>query len=798
MEAYMLNHLSLFSDLTQSELDYLSQIVSEVSAKRGDTIFNQGDTTRDFYIIKTGQVEISVRNIFKERQVLAILKNGEFFGEMSLFDKSSARSATATAFQNTTLVKIPGAEFERILREQPSISYKLLGTMSKRLKEFLHPSPQERSEQTAGKRGKIITICSPRDGYGKTTFGVSLVQLLSSELPRKVLLIDLDLSFGDATFLSGVYSPRSILDLAPLADQDGVSEDTILKFAVRKTPNLTVLPAPKDLVDAERLRTDDLVMIINSCRRYFDYIVIDTHSAVSDVLLNAMDMADYIFFLINVRDSISFKSHSLFFQAVGRMNLPESHCYMIGSHQNAGGNLDQANKVNRIPIIGELPILPEFHQEAANMPYLADSSGRYASFLRELVINLLKEDSLRTASEPSLFSRLFSSTAKPQTTRILSPEAGLGILRSKALGIHEDICAPLMKEIRIKISRGFLEEAQRQCFELMSICPGSIPLISIMGEIFFLKHEYGRSLEAFERVLELEPDNYIALGHLARIRGSDEMMEKALKSLSAKIKRHPEFPDMLNEMGVLLMGSARWDEALDHLERALKLNPEYIDAQINLSIVLGEMGRDPEAIARLMDIRNKNVKVFYLLGNFFFKTNRFFEAMTAFTRVSSINPHYADTDQHLENLRNYFAKLNNLLEMHLRLAQESPNYPDIHLKIGNLYLLAGKRDEAMNEFLEAVRLKPDYAEALERLESVRNGADRHFTQLLEESLLIDPIEPANGTKPQALLPGDISGKSSFAPPLTPSSSSFSSSSSSSSSSSFPQLPPSSMSNDESS
>ncbi|MBF0501879.1 MAG: cyclic nucleotide-binding domain-containing protein [Candidatus Riflebacteria bacterium] len=202
----MLKMLSIFSDLNSSEIDQVAQIVSEISVQRGTTIFQQGEISRDFYIVKHGQVEISVKDFYQVKRVIAILKNGEFFGEMSLFDKDAARSATAQAFQNTTLYKIPGNAFESLLEDRPSICFKLLGTMSKRLRDMINPvKPSPTVEKV--KNGKVMTIASARSGYGKTVMATTLASLLSYELPRKVLFLDLDLNFGDGSFLMGVYAP---------------------------------------------------------------------------------------------------------------------------------------------------------------------------------------------------------------------------------------------------------------------------------------------------------------------------------------------------------------------------------------------------------------------------------------------------------------------------------------------------------------------------------------------------------------------------------------------------------------
>lgn len=725
----MLRSLSLFSDLNPNELEELAKIISETKVARGTVIFSQGDMTRDFFIIKHGQIEISVKEHFQEKRVISILKSGEFFGEMSLFEKNAPRSATATAFQNTTLYKIPGRAFESLLEDQPSICFKLLGTMSKRLREIINPGSQV-SEFDSPKNGRVVTIASARSGYGKTTLATTMAFVLSHELPRRVLFLDLDLSYGDGTFLMGVYSPTSILDLAQAIRSENLSEEHFRKFIARLNNNLSLLAAPKELIDSEKLTGEDLIHVINTCRRYFDYIVIDTNVNLSENFLNALDMSDQILFIVEGKDSISIKSNNAFFRAITHLNLPDTHVGMVLSYRNRGAPIDSFQKVFRWRLVGELPAIPNMKLDTGELPYQQAPDGDFCNSVRLILKSIFQEDSLQITSEAGFLRRWFL----PQSARLTptSQIPGEDVQMDPDLAIDEEYCSTLLKDIRGEITKGFLDEALKQCLQLVALIPNSAIILQVLGEIFFLKRDFAHALEVLNKALKLDPTNHLAMGHVAIIKNSEELQKQALEILSLKLETNPNYPDLHNDMGKLLFSFNRLEEATGQFEHALELNPQYTEARINLALTLGEAHRFEEALRQLFKVTPKNIRTYYLIGNYFFSTGKFYEAIAAYNRVSEINSRYLDVHAKLESLGDYFSKLNNLLELHKKLSKNSPTYPDLHYKMGHLYLLVGKRDLAKEEFQWANELKPNYKDTQRKIDDLNAGLELDVMQYFED------------------------------------------------------------------
>ena len=91
------------------------------SCQKSEVIFEEGTTGSEMYLIRSGRVQLSVRNNDNQQVPLVVLNPGDFFGEMALVD-DSPRSATASAVEdNTELVVIDRARFLFMVRLQPVI-----------------------------------------------------------------------------------------------------------------------------------------------------------------------------------------------------------------------------------------------------------------------------------------------------------------------------------------------------------------------------------------------------------------------------------------------------------------------------------------------------------------------------------------------------------------------------------------------------------------------------------------------------------------------------------------------------
>ena len=124
-----LGNAKLFRGLPAKELKAIEKELKTVTHAAGHDIMVQGRDGIGFMIITTGTVTVTTSH-GKERK----LGPGGSFGEMALLDHEG-RSATIRADSEVTLATIPEWNFKSFLKEHPEVAYRLLQTLSRRIRQ---------------------------------------------------------------------------------------------------------------------------------------------------------------------------------------------------------------------------------------------------------------------------------------------------------------------------------------------------------------------------------------------------------------------------------------------------------------------------------------------------------------------------------------------------------------------------------------------------------------------------------------------------------------------------------------
>ncbi len=133
-ERDLLATVPIFSDLSKSEMDHLCNIVIHRSYNKGNMILMEDEFGDTFFIIKEGSVKITRLSEDGREVILAMLGEGEFFGEMSLLD-GQTRSANAIALEDSEALILKRVEFIALLKKYPKVSISLLRELTQRLRK---------------------------------------------------------------------------------------------------------------------------------------------------------------------------------------------------------------------------------------------------------------------------------------------------------------------------------------------------------------------------------------------------------------------------------------------------------------------------------------------------------------------------------------------------------------------------------------------------------------------------------------------------------------------------------------
>lgn len=136
MAAQALANIPLFAELESTELAALSRLLKTRSVAANDTIFWIGDSGDELFIVESGAVQVSYPDEQGREVTLAVLRPGQFFGDLSLLD-GGARTATARATDPTVLLSLSRRDFIDFLKAHPSAAVEVLGVLGHRQRETL-------------------------------------------------------------------------------------------------------------------------------------------------------------------------------------------------------------------------------------------------------------------------------------------------------------------------------------------------------------------------------------------------------------------------------------------------------------------------------------------------------------------------------------------------------------------------------------------------------------------------------------------------------------------------------------
>src|SRR6202045_147229 len=133
-EVSAIARVSIFSKLSQTDIEELTKIATAKKYAADKAVFFQGDPSDSLYIVVKGSVKVAKASEDGHEKILDILGPGEIFGEFAMLD-GHPRSATVTTCEPTELASISHKDFRNFVASRPEVLWKVLQALCERVRK---------------------------------------------------------------------------------------------------------------------------------------------------------------------------------------------------------------------------------------------------------------------------------------------------------------------------------------------------------------------------------------------------------------------------------------------------------------------------------------------------------------------------------------------------------------------------------------------------------------------------------------------------------------------------------------
>lgn len=133
MDENLIATVPLFEALSVEDQQQLTSMMSEVSFRRGEKLFNEGDPGDRLYLLVDGKVKLGHTSSDGRENLIAVLGPGEMIGELTLFDPGP-RSTTATAVAPTKMLQLDHRAMMEFIDTRPELAKHMLKALAIRIR----------------------------------------------------------------------------------------------------------------------------------------------------------------------------------------------------------------------------------------------------------------------------------------------------------------------------------------------------------------------------------------------------------------------------------------------------------------------------------------------------------------------------------------------------------------------------------------------------------------------------------------------------------------------------------------
>jgi CRP/FNR family transcriptional regulator, cyclic AMP receptor protein len=125
----LLAGIDYFELLQEDDLLVLANVVDAIKVNTGEILFHAGEPGDSLFVVRSGSIELFIKDTVGQKIVLTIAEEGSLFGELALLD-SGPRTATAVALTDTELLVLDREDLTLLFQRRPDAALSILAAMS--------------------------------------------------------------------------------------------------------------------------------------------------------------------------------------------------------------------------------------------------------------------------------------------------------------------------------------------------------------------------------------------------------------------------------------------------------------------------------------------------------------------------------------------------------------------------------------------------------------------------------------------------------------------------------------------
>ena len=129
----LLSETILFAGLDDAALTKVVGAGRDLELRRGDVLFREGDDPDELFVVVSGRIAIANKSIDGRESMVALMEEGDLFGEMGLFD-GRGRSAEARALESSVVTAVPYGPVRSLYEDDPALLWRVVAMLAGRLR----------------------------------------------------------------------------------------------------------------------------------------------------------------------------------------------------------------------------------------------------------------------------------------------------------------------------------------------------------------------------------------------------------------------------------------------------------------------------------------------------------------------------------------------------------------------------------------------------------------------------------------------------------------------------------------